>query len=44
MQPCVKFVEKEMTEKLAKDKLDQKLESIVVLQVNTEVQHIVFVI
>ena len=44
MQRCVKFVEKEMTEKLDKDKLDQKLESIVVLQVNTEVQHIVFVI
>ena len=37
------FVEKDYQNCLLKKKLIQKLETIVILQVNTEVQHIVFV-
>ena len=43
MQQNVTFAKKIFTQKLAKDKNHEKLEPIVILLVNTGLQHIVYV-
>ena len=43
MQQCVTIVEKDFQNSLLKTKITEKLETIVILQVNTEMQHIVYV-
>ena len=43
MQQCVTIAEKDFQNSLLNTKITKKLETIVILQVNTEMQHIVYV-
>ena len=43
MQQYVTFVEKDFQNSLLKIKITERLEAIAILQVNTDIQHIVYV-